>query len=48
VDTPYSPAHERGVRWNDPDLAIVWPFKEAVLSAKDSVLPYFKDFVSPF
>jgi dTDP-4-dehydrorhamnose 3,5-epimerase len=48
VDNPYSPAHERGVRWNDPDLAIVWPFKEVVLSAKDSVLPYFKDFVSPF
>jgi dTDP-4-dehydrorhamnose 3,5-epimerase len=48
VDNPYSPAHERGIKWNDPDLAIAWPLKETVLSAKDSVLPHFKDFVSPF
>jgi dTDP-4-dehydrorhamnose 3,5-epimerase len=48
VDNPYSPSHERGIRWNDPDLAIAWPIKETILSAKDSVLPDFKDFVSPF
>lgn len=48
VDNPYSPVHERGIRWNDPDLAIVWPCKEPVLSVKDGDLPYFKDFVSPF
>lgn len=48
VDNPYSPAHERGIRWNDPDIAIVWPVKEPALSAKDGSLPYFGDLVSPF
>jgi dTDP-4-dehydrorhamnose 3,5-epimerase len=48
LDKPYSPAHDRGIRWNDADLAIVWPFKELELSAKDRGLPYFKDLASPF
>jgi len=48
VDNPYSPAHERGIRWNDPDLAIAWPLKEPALSAKDLVLPFFRNFITPF
>jgi dTDP-4-dehydrorhamnose 3,5-epimerase len=48
VDNPYSPVHERGIRWNDPDLAIAWPLKKPVLSAKDSVLPFFRNFITPF
>ena len=33
----YSPASERTIVWNDPDLAIPWPVseKEATVSAKD-------------
>lgn len=33
----YSPAGERTIRWNDPDLAIPWPVDAeiAVVSAKD-------------
>jgi dTDP-4-dehydrorhamnose 3,5-epimerase len=33
----YSPASERTIVWNDPDLAIPWPVseKEAVVSTKD-------------
>lgn len=35
VDEPYAPAHERGVRWDDPRFAIRWPVAPAVLSDKD-------------
>jgi dTDP-4-dehydrorhamnose 3,5-epimerase len=37
----YDPAAERGVIWNDPDLALPWPVDatEVVVSAKDAVLP---------
>ncbi len=41
VTAGYDPAAERGVIWNDPDLALPWPVAagEAVLSGKDSALP---------
>ena len=41
--TEYYPAADRGVIWNDPDLAIRWPLADPLLSAKDRVLPLFKD-----
>ena len=33
----YSPAHERGIRWNDPALGIEWGLAEgqAILSSRD-------------
>jgi dTDP-4-dehydrorhamnose 3,5-epimerase len=42
VTGTYAPECERAVRWNDPDLAIVWPDVIAggpVLSDKDAVAP---------
>lgn len=44
VDGQYAPELEGGVLWNDPDLAIAWPFNgEPVLSEKDQKLPLLKD-----
>lgn len=37
--TPWQPTAERGVRWDDPSLAIPWPFPPAVISARDAGLP---------
>jgi dTDP-4-dehydrorhamnose 3,5-epimerase len=41
VTAYYSREHDRGIRWNDPDLGIAWPVgaEAAVLSAKDLGLP---------
>jgi dTDP-4-dehydrorhamnose 3,5-epimerase len=42
----YSPADERGIAWNDPQLAIPWPLAEPVVSSKDAILPLLKDLPS--
>jgi dTDP-4-dehydrorhamnose 3,5-epimerase len=35
VTAPYSPDRERGIRWNDAEFGIEWPFEPHVLSDKD-------------
>jgi dTDP-4-dehydrorhamnose 3,5-epimerase len=42
VDEYYSPEHDRGLLWNDPDLSIPWPVSEPILSDKDKLHPTFK------
>lgn len=39
----YQPSAEKGIIWNDPDLAITWPIKTPLLSPKDEVYPKLKD-----
>jgi dTDP-4-dehydrorhamnose 3,5-epimerase len=42
VSHPYVPSSERGIRWNDPTLAITWPITEGVtVSDKDAAWPDF-------
>jgi dTDP-4-dehydrorhamnose 3,5-epimerase len=44
VSNYYSPDHDAGVFWADPDLAINWPQTDHVsISAKDEHLPAFQD-----
>ena len=49
-DAFYEPSAEGGIRWNDPDLNIDWgiPADQIILSAKDELHPWLKDFDSPF
>ncbi len=39
----YSPEHDSGIRWDDPDLAITWPVENPLVSEKDAGLPSLKD-----
>ena len=42
----YEPEDEGGIRWDDPEIGIVWQLEAGVspiLSEKDSRLPWFKD-----
>ena len=39
----YSPEHESGIIWNDPELNILWPIENPLLSKKDQNLPFLKD-----
>jgi len=46
----YSPTHEGGIRWDDPQLNIPWPVgaTSVVVSGKDAGLPFLRDWTSPF
>jgi len=48
VTAPYAPASERGIAFDDPDLAIAWPVArgEAILSEKDHRLPRLRDYMA--
>lgn len=43
VSSEYSPEHERGIIWNDPEIDIKWPIDNPILIPKDLQLPTLKD-----
>ena len=46
IDGYYAPACERGLRWNDPAIAVEWPVAAAdiITNARDRDLPLLADF----
>ena len=50
ISTPYTPEHERGILWNDPDLGINWQVSpdRVVLSDRDRHHPPLKDLATYF
>ncbi len=50
VTNYYSPEHDQGMRWNDPELDIQWPIaaNKAILSDKDKTQPRFSELESYF
>ncbi len=43
VTAEYTPDLERGIVWNDPDIAIRWPANAPCLSPRDAKLPLLRD-----
>jgi dTDP-4-dehydrorhamnose 3,5-epimerase len=39
----YSPAQDRGIIWNDPEIKVVWPLSEPLLSGKDEKNPPLRE-----
>ena len=50
VDNFYAPKYDAGLNWNDPKLNIKWNVdkNEVIVSEKDSKLPFFSEFKTPF
>ena len=46
MSSPYTPALARGIRWDDPDLAIPWPLPAPVLSERDATQPGLREFLA--
>lgn len=48
VDSLYAPKLESGIIYNDPDINVDWGTDKVILSAKDKILPAFKDCIADF
>ncbi|NJD20618.1 MAG: dTDP-4-dehydrorhamnose 3,5-epimerase [Gemmatimonadetes bacterium] len=48
VTAEYQAELDRGVRWNDPAIGVVWPLEDPVLSPRDVALPVLSEIESPF
>lgn len=44
----YSPEHEAGIIWNDPEIGIKWPAEQPVVSPRDSRWPRLAEAVNGF
>lgn len=45
VDELYSPEHDSGIRYNDPDINVAWGVSDEkiILSSKDQSLPFLRE-----
>lgn len=43
VSSLFDSATEKGFRFDDPDLAIDWPFDDPIVSERDKTSPFFKE-----
>ena len=44
VSSVYDPKTESGLRWNDPDIGVKWPFDAPILSERDQKTETFAEY----
>ena len=42
TSAPYAPAHQAGVRWDDPAFGIIWPLPPTLMHERDRAYPDFQ------
>jgi len=48
IDNYYTPEGQGAIKWNDPDISIIWPVKNPSISKRDSRAISFKEFVDKY
>jgi dTDP-4-dehydrorhamnose 3,5-epimerase len=48
LSSPYDPATESGIAWDDPDVGVEWPVSEPLLSERDKSAPRLRDVADSF
>lgn len=43
VTAPYDAKHEKGFRWDDPEVNIQWPISCPIVSERDQQAPFFRE-----
>lgn len=43
VSMPYDAKHEKGFRWDDPEVNIKWPIYNPLVSERDATSPFLKE-----
>jgi len=43
VNQEYSPEHDSGFIWNDPEINVKWPIDKPIISERDQKLPLLKN-----
>ncbi len=43
LSSPYDPATEAGIAWDDPDVGVEWPVEDPLLSERDKSAPRLAD-----
>lgn len=43
VSTPYDAKHEKGFRWDDPEVNIAWPTNDPLVSERDQKAPFLRE-----
>lgn len=41
----YSPEHDAGFRWDDPEIGVDWGIKDPLVSEKDAKMPFLREII---